>query len=218
MLGKWIGNRRQAFHPEKPAHASQTNRPNIVWICADDFTPGMCSAYGNDVVRTPNLQRLASRGLRFDRAFCTCPLSTPSRQSFWTGRYPRSIGVNTSQSPLPPDEITLPVMLRQAGYEIFACGKTHFYFPRRHEFDLCLDWAEYDAWLSTRGRNSSSGQRDVLGLWRPFAHPPRVWLNSDCFPYDAMDADMFGTFLATHAARYLAVAEVPTLFSLRQFL
>ncbi|MFN7803123.1 MAG: sulfatase-like hydrolase/transferase, partial [Planctomycetaceae bacterium] len=94
--------------------------PNIVWICADDYTPDFCGAYGNRLVQTPALERLASEGLRFDRVFATCPLSTPSRQSFWTGRYPRRIGVTLSPTPLPDSEVPLPQRLRRAGYTVAA--------------------------------------------------------------------------------------------------
>lgn len=179
------------------------SRPNIVWLCADDFNPSMCGAYGNRIVQTPELDRLAREGIRFDRAFCTCPLSTPSRQSFWTGRYPRSIGVTLSPTPLPPNEVTLPVLLRNAGYEVAAFGKTHFYQPRRHEFDLSVDWPDYQYWLSEQFRPEPSTLGKVLGPWRPFLDPASVWLNSDCLPYGAIDAQMFGTFLAEEAAEYL---------------
>ena len=156
------------------------------------------------MVRTPCLDRLAAQGIRFDRAYCTCPLSTPSRQSFWTGRYPRSIGVTLSRTPLPDDEVTLPTLLRRAGYAVAAFGKTHYYRPRRHEFDICVDWAEYEDWFWCHVRSSSFSDAEVLGPWRPFVDPARVWLNSDCLPYAAIDADMLGTFLASRAAKYLA--------------
>jgi arylsulfatase A-like enzyme len=178
------------------------DRPNVVWICADDFTPDVCGAYGNRVVRTPNLDRLAARGLRFDRAFCTCPLSTPSRQSFWTGRYPRSIGVTLSPTPLPDDEVTLPAMLRRAGYEVAALGKTHYYLPRPHEFDTRVDFAEYEL-LNPGAVQAALPRGQVLGEWRPFEDPAAVWLNSAGLPYPAFDRDMFGTFLATLAGRFL---------------
>jgi arylsulfatase A-like enzyme len=181
--------------PEQPC--------NVVWICADDFRPDICGTYGNRRTCTPNLDRLAAEGMRFDRAFCTCPLSTPSRQSFWTGRYPRSIGVTFSPTPLPEDETTLPVLLRRAGYEVAAFGKTHYYFPRREEFDHCIDYPEYEAWLLTRPRWPLP-PGPVLGPWRPFRDPSSVWLNAAALPYPAWDADMFGTFLSQHAARYLA--------------
>jgi choline-sulfatase len=66
---------------------------NVLWVCADDFTPDACGAYGRPLAHTPNLDRLAAGGIRLDRTFAPCPLSTPSRQAFWTGRHPRAIGV-----------------------------------------------------------------------------------------------------------------------------
>jgi choline-sulfatase len=212
MLGKWIGRLAAALRRRDPGPLLPCRRPNVVWICADDFTPDVCGAYGNRIVRTPRLDRLASQGIRFDRAYCTCPLSTPSRQSFWTGRYPRSIGVTLSPTPLPDDEVTLPVLLRRAGYEVAAFGKTHYYWPRRHEFDVCVDWSEYEEWLSRTGRGACPTRNAVLGTWRPFATPACVWLNSGCLPYAAVDADMFGTFLATGAAQYLGEGKTRPFF------
>jgi arylsulfatase A-like enzyme len=203
MFGKWISHLAATWRRGSADSDNQLPRPNVVWICADDFTPDICGTYGNRNVRTPSLDRLAASGIRFDRAFCSCPLSTPSRQSFWTGRYPRSIGVTLSSTPLPDDEVTLPTLLRQAGYEASAFGKTHYYWPRRHEFDVCVDWAEYENWLKHRSRNSLTPAGDVLGLWKPFVDPATVWLNSPRLPYAAVDADMFGTFLANSAAQYL---------------
>src|SRR5271165_790684 len=92
-------------------------KPNIVWICVDDFAPCVSGTYGNPLARTPSLDRLAAHGLRFDRAYCTCPLSTPSRMSFLTGRYPRSVGVTLAPTPLPEGEVTIGNLLRRAGYE-----------------------------------------------------------------------------------------------------
>ncbi len=178
-------------------------RPNIVWICADDFTPDVCQAYGDRQVHTPHLLQLATLGIRFDRAYCSCPLSTPSRQAFFTGRYPRSIGVTLSRTPLPDNEVTLPVLLKRAGYQTAAFGKTHYYFPRKHEYDFCVDKSEYQAWLEKKGRQPIPPEIEVLGPWRPFLDPAAVWLNSACLPYGAVDADMAGTFYAQEAARFL---------------
>lgn len=180
-----------------------TSRPNILWICADDFACGISGAYGSTRARTPNIDRLAAQGLVFDRAFCNCPLSTPSRQSFWTGRYPRSIGVTLTPSPLPEDEVTLPALLRQAGYQVAAFGKTHYYAPRKHEFDVCADHAEYHEWLRHRTPPSPPPSAKVLGPWRPFHDPPAVWLNAECRPWPCYDRDMEDTFYADSAAAYL---------------
>ena len=177
--------------------------PNIVWICADDYTPDFCGAYGNRLVQTPALERLASEGLRFDRVFATCPLSTPSRQSFWTGRYPRRIGVTLSPTPLPDSEVPLPQRLRRAGYTVAAFGKTHFYAPQRSLFDLCRDWPDYCHWLAEQENGEEHLAGPVLGRWRPFRDPPQVWLNSAVWPYPAHDKEMFGTYLAQAAVDFI---------------
>ncbi len=196
MAFKWMRSSSSVPAPRRP--------PNIVWICADDFTPNACGCYGNTTIRTPHIDRLAAEGIRFDRAYCACPLSTPSRQAFWTGRYPRSIGVTLSPTPLPDDEVTLPALLRPAGYEVAAFGKTHYYAPRTHEFDLCVDIDDYAAWRRGQKRTPVPEQIDVLGPWMPFVSPAAVWLNSACLPYAAVDGEMCGTFLASQAAEYLA--------------
>src|SRR4029434_3260584 len=84
---------------------------NILLLIGDDHAAYALGAYGNRQVRTPNLDKLAAQGIRFDRAYCTCPMCTPSRQSFLTGRYPRSLGVTQLKTALPATEDTLAKML-----------------------------------------------------------------------------------------------------------
>ena len=74
------------------AGVAQSPPPNVLWICTDDHASYVAGCYGNSVVRTPNIDRLAASGMRFDRAFCNAPVCTASRQSFITGRYPRTVG------------------------------------------------------------------------------------------------------------------------------
>jgi arylsulfatase A-like enzyme len=147
--------------------------PNVLWICVDDYAPYVSGTYGNPLARTPNLDRLAAGGIRFDHAYCTCPLSTPSRMSFLTGRYPRSVGVTLSPTPLPKDEVTIGNLLRNAGYEALALGKTHFYFPLLDEFDRCVDLDEHEAWLAAKPLARISHQENGIGLpwvsYFPFA-------------------------------------------------
>ena len=126
-----------------PAGAKESRRLNILWICADDHAAYVCGAYGNKIVRTPHLDQLARQGLRFDRAFCNAPVCTASRQSFLTGRYPRSLGVTQLQSALPPDAPTLATMLKAAGYDTASFGKMHFNSALKHGFDLRLDMPDH---------------------------------------------------------------------------
>jgi choline-sulfatase len=182
--------------------AAEPTRPNVLWICADDHAPYVCGAYGNTVVRTPNLDRLASEGIRFDRAFCNSPVCTASRQSFLTGRYPRSLGVTLLQTPLPDGTPTLARMLRAAGYDTAAIGKMHFNSSLTHGFDLRLDLPQHARWLKERGARPLPARVEVQPPWRPFHDPARVWLNSAGLPFGAVDEDMAGTWFAREAARY----------------
>ncbi len=99
-------------------------RPNILLILSDDHTAEFTGCYGNPVVRTPNLDRFASQGMRFQRAFCAAPQCVPSRTAFLTGRSPVAARMGRFTSPLPPDVVTLPELLRaQAGYFTGICRR-----------------------------------------------------------------------------------------------
>src|SRR5438477_12782929 len=123
--------------------AEPARRPNVLWVCADDHAPYVCGAYGNPTVHTPNLDRLAAGGVRFDRAYCNSPVCTASRQSFLTGRYPRTLGVTQLQTALPENETTLAELLRAPGYETAAIGKMHFNGNLKHGFDVRIDLPDY---------------------------------------------------------------------------
>jgi choline-sulfatase len=184
--------------------SAEPRRPNVLWICADDHAPYVCGAYGNQKVQTPSLDRLAAQGMRFDRAYCNSPVCTASRQSFLTGRYPRSIGVTLLQTPLPAGEQTLARLLRAAGYDTAAIGKMHFNSNLKHGFDRRLDLADHQKYLQAHGTKPLPADVDVLPVWRPFRDPARIWLNGLYRSFGAVDADMAGTYFAREAARYLS--------------
>jgi arylsulfatase A-like enzyme len=102
-----------------------TKRPNFVILIADDMAWDDCGAYCNRHVRTPNLDRLAREGLRFDRAFLTTSSCSPSRASILTGRYPHATGAPELHQPLPLEQRMLTEALRDAGYYTAAAGKWH---------------------------------------------------------------------------------------------
>ncbi|MDX2178253.1 MAG: sulfatase-like hydrolase/transferase, partial [Bryobacteraceae bacterium] len=90
--------------------------PNIVVMLSDDHSVPYLGCYGDPAVRTPNLDRFASQGMRFDRCFTGAPQCVPSRTAYLTGRSPVSARMGRFSSPLPPDIVTFPERLREAGY------------------------------------------------------------------------------------------------------
>jgi choline-sulfatase len=182
---------------------TEKRAPNIIWIIADDHAAYVCGAYGNKQVKTPNIDKLATQGMRFDQAFCNCPMCTPSRQSFLTGRYPRTIGVTQLKTALPASETTLATMLGKAGYATAAVGKMHFNSNLKHGFDLRIDLAQHKAYLEKKGKSPLPKGVEVLPPWRPFKDPARIWLNSEVRPFGAVDEDMAGTYFARQAVQYL---------------
>lgn len=108
------------------AAADKTDKPNILFLLSDDHSYPYLGCYGNPDVRTPNLDRLASEGMRFDRMFVACPQCVPSRATLMTGRSPVAVRMVRFTSPLPPDVPALPDLLRDgAGYFTGVGGRTY---------------------------------------------------------------------------------------------
>ncbi|MBN1642921.1 MAG: sulfatase-like hydrolase/transferase [Anaerolineae bacterium] len=101
-------------------------RPNILWICTDQQRYDTVRALGNAAIRTPNLDRLVREGVAFTRAYCQCPICTPSRASALTGRYPSTIHVNRNGNAFFPGEVELITRrLAREGYDCGLAGKLH---------------------------------------------------------------------------------------------
>jgi len=105
-------------------------QPNILIIIADQFAQSAVGAYGNRIVQTPNIDRIAENGVRFSNSYNTCPLCQPVRASFWTGRYPHETGVTSNGKnypvPLIPESMpTLGSIFSDGGYETVHFGKKH---------------------------------------------------------------------------------------------
>jgi arylsulfatase A-like enzyme len=192
-------------------------RLNVLWICADDHAAYVLGAYGNSHVHTPNLDRLAATGMRFDRAYCNSPVCTASRQSFITGRYPRTIGVTQLKTPLPAHERTLAELLKSSGYRTAAIGKMHFNSRLTHGFDTRFDLEDHRNVLAARGEKRLPENVAVLPPWKPFKDPARIWLNAFVRPFGAVDADMAGTDFTEQAARFLAEPSEPPFFLMVSF-
>ena len=109
--------------------ASAASRPNILWISAEDLSPDL-GCYGDAYSITPNLDKLASQGVRFTRAFSTAPVCAPSRSSIITGMYASSVGSHHMRSDvIPPAYVRcFTEYLRAAGYFCTNNVKTDYNF------------------------------------------------------------------------------------------
>jgi N-sulfoglucosamine sulfohydrolase len=106
-------------------HQINIERPNIVLIIADDVSWNDLGCYGNNQVKTPNIDRLASEGLMFTNFFLTASSSSPSRNSIITGRYPHNTGASELHTEPSLDMVSFPELLKQSGYFTAQAGKFH---------------------------------------------------------------------------------------------
>ncbi|MBL8233665.1 MAG: sulfatase-like hydrolase/transferase [Bryobacterales bacterium] len=115
------------------AGAQAARRPNVLLIMTDQHRMDALGAYGNQVIRTPNLDALARGGTRFTNCWTQHPVCMPSRASIFTGRYPSAHGVRTNGIRLPRHEVTLAQAMLESGYDTFGAGKFHFipHYPYR---------------------------------------------------------------------------------------
>jgi iduronate 2-sulfatase len=121
------------------AIAADGSKLNILYIVADDLNNNL-SCYGHPVVKTPNIDRLASRGVRFDRAYCNYPVCNASRTSFLSGKRPDTTGVVDNQTPprtFLKDAPMLPEHFRKNGYTTIKVGKI---FHTGQEFEDPRSW------------------------------------------------------------------------------
>ncbi|XP_011733360.1 steryl-sulfatase isoform X1 [Macaca nemestrina] len=130
------------------AESHTASRPNIILVMADDLGIGDPGCYGNKTLRTPNIDRLASGGVKLTQHLAASPLCTPSRAAFMTGRYPVRSGMaswsrtgvflfTASSGGLPTNEITFAKLLKDQGYSTALIGKWHLGMSCHSKTDFC---------------------------------------------------------------------------------
>ena len=167
--------------PEKP-------KPNIIFILLDDFGYADLGCYGSKFYETPNIDRLSREGIRFTDAYAACPVSSPTRASIMTGKYPVKTGITdwipgrqatNSGSPqdklvalpfrlqLEKEEITIAEVLRENGYSTMISGKWHLggtpeFWPENQGFDV--NKGGYSAGSPNKSSTSN-------GYFSPYGNP-----------------------------------------------
>lgn len=108
--------------------ADAAKKPNILYIMSDDHAAHAIGAYGGRLAKldpTPNLDKLASEGVRLSNCFCINSICTPSRATIMTGQYSHKNGVTTLKGEIPADRQTLAIEMKKAGYTTAMVGKWH---------------------------------------------------------------------------------------------
>lgn len=117
------------------AAAPSGKKPNILVIMSDEHNANVLGCYGDLIARTPNLDKLAARGVVFERNYCNSPLCVPSRLSFTAGRYVSQVSAWNNSCKLPENLPTaLPRVMNNAGYDSVLCGKMHYDAQCRYGF------------------------------------------------------------------------------------
>ncbi len=166
----------------------QKPKPNVIFILLDDFGYSDLGCYGSKFYESPNIDNLARQGVKFTDAYAACPVSSPTRASIMTGRYPVNTGITdwipgrqatNSGSPadkfiarpftlnLPLEEVTIAEILKENGYKTMISGKWHL-------GEDSLYWPEYQGFDVNRGgfsKGSPVKNKISNGYFSPYGNP-----------------------------------------------
>ncbi len=143
------------------AEQDPPDRPNVIFIMADDHAYQAISAYGSELIETPNIDRLADEGLRFDRAYVGNSICSPSRATLLTGKFSHANGLRDNVGVFDGSQTTLQGLMQDAGYETAIVGKWHLKSePTGFDYwDVLPDQGEYynPVFVSAEGERTVEG-------------------------------------------------------------
>ena len=156
-----------------------TDRPNILLIITDQHRADHLACYGNDIVRTPNIDALAARGTRFSRFYVSCPICMPNRATLMTGRVPSLHGVRQNGQPLSLQATTFTELLRNAGYATALVGKSHL--QNISDKEITMGLREPDPAKIPPPEGLEEARRDLWADGRYDQELPGTWLGEQGF-------------------------------------
>ncbi|MCP4750959.1 MAG: sulfatase-like hydrolase/transferase, partial [Proteobacteria bacterium] len=185
-----------------PTHTEDPmSRPNIVLIMTDTQPTAFLGCYSGQDVRTPHLDSLAAGGVRFDRAYTSCPLCTPARAGLFTGMTPSRAGAYTNSQPLGENILTMGQRMQSGGYRTAFIGKWHLDAHDYFGNGTCPPGWEDGYWYDGKRYLLDLSPGDVE-LWRKKLMNPKELKKHDIkseFTWAHRIADRSERFLAEQA-------------------
>ena len=176
------------------------SQPNIIVFIADDVSWDDFGCYGNPYVKTPNIDKLAANGLKFNNFYLTASSCSPSRNSIMTGRYPHNTGAPELHQQPPDSLLSFAEILKNSGYYSVQAGKFHMGPYARRGFDITYDdrktfgdggelqWVKsinerpkdrpFFMWFAAIDAHRSWGPNDFSGTHTPKSIVPPFYLDS----------------------------------------
>lgn len=132
---------------------AKKRQANLLFIMSDQHQRESSGCYGSSEVKTPHIDQIATRGVRFEKAYCAAPVCVPSRGSIVTGTYAHSHGAKILEDPLPASARTVGHFFKERGYVTGAIGKMHFVDEtQRHGFDHRIHLDDFNQTLTVMER------------------------------------------------------------------
>ena len=152
------------FIPVFGCHSQKVQRPNIVFFLVDDHALKALSAYEGSLIETPNLDRIANKGMRFDAACVTNAICAPSRTVILTGTHSHINGVIDNGSRFDAAQPTFPLLMQEAGYQTALIGKWHLKSdPVGFDYwEILIGQGQYYAPEFIRSMNGSEPEKNSL--------------------------------------------------------
>ena len=186
-----------------PISIFASEKPNIVFILADDMNRDTWGVYGSKDCKTPNIDQLSKEGMTFQRTYCSVAMCAPFRQELYSGRTPWRTGTLANHSKSHADTKSIPHYLKPLGYRVALTGKTHFGPSQAYPFEMLKGGKSNDAFVETAGKFFDECKKDskpfCLFITSSDGHAP--FSSGDPSQYDASKLTVPSYWLDTKVLR-----------------